>query len=41
MMPEFEAALFDLQSGEIAEPVETEFGGHLIRLPGASPKFPA
>jgi len=32
MMPEFEAALYDLQPGEIAGPVETEFGWHLIRL---------
>lgn len=32
MMPEFEAALYDLQTGEIAGPVETEFGWHLIRL---------
>src|SRR6056297_971321 len=32
MMPEFEAALYDLQPGDIAGPVETEFGWHLIRL---------
>ena len=32
MMPEFEAALYDLETGEIAGPVETEFGWHLIRL---------
>lgn len=32
MMPEFEAALFDQQMGEIVGPVETEFGWHLIRL---------
>ncbi len=32
MMPEFEDALYDLQTGEIAGPVETEFGWHLIRL---------
>lgn len=32
MMPEFEAALYDLEPGAIAGPVETEFGWHLIRL---------
>jgi len=32
MMPEFESALYDLQAGEVAGPVETEFGWHLIRL---------
>lgn len=33
MMPEFEEALYDLDtSGDIAGPVETEFGWHLIRL---------
>lgn len=32
MMPAFEAALYDLQPGEVAGPVETEFGWHLIRL---------
>lgn len=32
MMPEFEAALYDLERGEVAGPVETEFGYHLIRL---------
>ena len=32
MMPEFEDALYSLETGEIAGPVETEFGWHLIRL---------
>lgn len=32
MMPAFEEALYDLEVGEIAGPVETEFGFHLIRL---------
>jgi len=32
MMPAFETALYDLQPGEVAGPVETEFGWHLIRL---------
>ena len=30
--PEFEAAVFKLQEGEISLPVETEFGFHLIQL---------
>lgn len=37
MMPEFEAALYDLQPGEVAGPVETEFGWHLIRLDEIDP----
>ena len=32
MVPEFEEALFALQSGDISQPVETEFGVHLIKL---------
>lgn len=32
MMPEFEDALYDLQPEDVSEPVETEFGWHLIRL---------
>lgn len=39
----FEDALFRLQPGDVSEPVETEFGLHLIRLDGvrdgASPDF--
>ncbi|MBA2724350.1 MAG: peptidyl-prolyl cis-trans isomerase [Actinobacteria bacterium] len=31
-VPEFEAALADLDEGEISEPVKTEFGFHIIRL---------
>ncbi|PAV26772.1 peptidyl-prolyl cis-trans isomerase D [Tamilnaduibacter salinus] len=30
--PAFEDALYDLEKGEISEPVETRFGYHLIRL---------
>lgn len=32
MVPRFEEAVFGLKAGEIAGPVETEFGWHLIRL---------
>ncbi|HSW11445.1 MAG TPA: SurA N-terminal domain-containing protein [Solimonas sp.] len=37
-MPEsFEKVLFDLKKGEVSEPVETEFGWHLIRLDDLKP----
>ncbi|MFT4032721.1 MAG: peptidylprolyl isomerase [Siphonobacter sp.] len=32
MVPEFEGAVYRLKPGEIADPVETEFGIHLIKL---------
>lgn len=32
MLESFESALFALQPGEVSEPVETEFGWHLIKL---------
>ena len=31
-VPEFEAALFALQKGEVSQPVKTEFGYHIIQL---------
>jgi len=37
-VPEFEAALRDLQEGELtAAPVETRFGWHIIRMDGLAP----
>jgi peptidyl-prolyl cis-trans isomerase C len=32
MVPEFEAAVAEMEAGEIAGPVQTDFGWHLIRL---------
>lgn len=32
MLEKFEAALFELKPGQVSEPVETEFGWHLIKL---------
>jgi len=43
MVPEFEEAAFNLEVGEISEPVKTQFGYHLIRveekLPEVSKSF--
>ena len=32
MVPEFEAAVFKMQKGEVSEPVKTQFGWHVIKL---------
>ena len=32
MVPEFEAAVFNMTPGEISEPVQTQFGFHIIEL---------
>ncbi len=32
MVPEFEAALFAMESGKVSDPVESDFGWHVIRL---------
>lgn len=34
MVPEFESAAFDLAVGEVSEPVQTQFGWHLIKVEG-------
>ncbi len=37
MVPEFEAATFSMQPGEISDPVQTQFGYHLIQLESITP----
>ena len=32
MVPEFDAAVFDMAEGEVRGPVQTQFGYHIIRL---------
>lgn len=41
MVPEFETAAFALEVGEISEPVQTQFGFHIIRLDAYSPEEPS
>lgn len=37
MVAEFEESLFDLEQGEVSEPVRTDFGWHLIKLEDVQP----
>lgn len=37
MVPEFETVSFDLEPGEISEPVLSQYGYHIIRKDGATP----
>jgi peptidyl-prolyl cis-trans isomerase D len=37
MVPAFEDAAFRMQPGEVSEPVQSEFGWHVIRLTGVQP----
>ena len=41
MVPEFETATFALQVGEISEPVQTQFGFHIIKLEAHKPQAAA
>ena len=34
MVPEFDQACFDMETGEVRGPIKTRFGYHLIRLDG-------
>jgi len=38
MVPEFDEAVFSMKVGEVSQPIKTEFGYHLIKLVGISPK---
>jgi peptidyl-prolyl cis-trans isomerase C len=40
MVPEFEAAAFKMQKGEVSEPVKTNFGWHIIKLEDRRRKEP-
>ena len=37
MVPEFETAVFALKPGEVSEPVQTQFGWHVIKLVSVAP----
>ncbi|MGE8205130.1 peptidylprolyl isomerase [Heyndrickxia sp. NPDC080065] len=40
MLPEFEAAAYKLKVNEISEPVQTQYGYHIIKLTGEKDKAP-
>jgi len=40
MVPEFEAAAFKLQKGEISEPIHTNYGWHIIKVDDRRKKEP-
>ena len=41
MVPEFENATFAMEVGQISEPVQTQFGYHIIKLEAHTPSMPA
>ncbi|MEE9447119.1 MAG: SurA N-terminal domain-containing protein [Arenicellales bacterium] len=38
MVPEFEAAVFEMSEGDISEPIKTQFGYHVIKLTSLVPE---
>ncbi len=40
MVPEFETALKDMKDGDISDPVQTQFGWHVIKFEGTRAKVP-
>ena len=38
MAPEFEQAVFSMKTGDISEPIKTDFGYHVIRLTEIKPE---
>ncbi|WP_054738532.1 peptidylprolyl isomerase [Cellulosilyticum ruminicola] len=41
MVPEFDAAVFAMEVGQVSDPVKTQFGYHIIKLDDFSPEEPS